>query len=200
MRVRVFIDYWNLQLAWNERANGAPLDWPKVPLVFCHEVSQVLQKAMLGSARLEETRVYGGYEAGREAKLKRWFDNYLDRQPGFRVFTSERHWKARPVHCRACNSQLKQCPNCNENLGRAAEKTVDARIVSDLISLAWEQAYDAAILVTSDKDFIPAVECVQRKNFKVINATWRGLGHELARVCWTSFEIDPLIERLKRTG
>ncbi len=45
-------------------------------------------------------------------------------------------------------------------LGRAAEKTIDARIVTDLVGLAWEGAYDVAILVSADKDFIPAVEQV----------------------------------------
>jgi len=72
------------------------------------------------------------------------------------------------------------------------------RFVTDLLGLAWEDAYDAAILVSADKDFIPAVEYLQAKNFKIINAAWRGIGNELAAICWASFEIDTLISKLAR--
>jgi uncharacterized LabA/DUF88 family protein len=64
--------------------------------------------------------------------------------------------------------------------------------------LAWEGAYDAAILVSADKDFVPAVEYLQAKNFKIINAAWRSIGHELAKICWASFDIDPLMPSLER--
>jgi len=197
MRARVFIDYWNFQLTWNERSGGN-CDWTAVPSTFCSEASKAIGIAGLGALTLEETRVYAGYEAGRENALKNWLHNFLDRQPGVRVFTSERHWRKRPIHCRSCDTEIEECPNCNEPLGRAAEKTIDARIVTDLVGLAWEGAYDVAILVSAGKDFIPAVEHVQSKNHKVINAAWRGRGNQLASVCWASFEIDNLIDILKR--
>lgn len=166
--------------------------------MLCGEATRAINSAGLGALTLEETRVYAGYEAGRENNLKNWLHNFLDRQPGVRVFTSERHWRKHPVHCRSCDTEHEKCPKCGAHLGRAAEKTVDARIVTDLVGLAWEGAYDVAILVSSDKDFIPAVEHVQAKNFKVINAAWRNRGNELAKVCWASFEIDALIASLNR--
>lgn len=199
MRVRLFVDYWNFQLTWNERANKRQCDWNRLPVSFSGEASRAINQAGLGTLSLEETRVYAGYEAGREAKLKNWLHNYLDRQPGVRVFTSERHWRKHFVHCRACNQNHEQCPTCGAPFGRAAEKTVDARIVTDLIGLAWEGAYDVAILVSSDKDFIPAVEHIQAKNYKVVNATWKNRGNELAKVCWASFDIDNIVDSLIRT-
>lgn len=200
MNARVFIDYWNFQLMWNERlGDSARCDWTQLPKELTNASAALLAKAGLGSLTLQETRVYAGYEAGREAKLKNWLHNFLDRQPGFRVFTSERHWRANPVHCRRCGKSTANCPSCNEAFGRAAEKTVDARIVTDLIGLAWEKAYDVAILVSSDKDFIPAVEHLQRKNIHVVNATWRGRGHELAKICWASVELDGFTTALTRS-
>jgi len=199
MRVRVFIDYWNFQLAWNERTGKQGCDWRRLASVLCGEASRAINTAGLGALSLEETRVYAGYEAGRENNLKNWLHNFLDRQPGVRVFTSERHWRKHAVHCRSCDTEHAECPKCHAPFGRAAEKTVDARIVTDLVGLAWEGAYDVAILVSSDKDFIPAVEHVQAKNFKVINAAWKNRGNELAKVCWASFDIDALIASLSRT-
>lgn len=199
MRVRVFVDYWNFQLTWNERTNKAQCDWRSLAPVFCRVASDVLRSAGLGALTLEETRIYAGYEAKREANLKKWLDTFLDRLPGVRVFTSERHWRTHPVHCRSCDVDHQLCPTCKAPFGRAAEKTIDARIVTDLLGLAWEGAYDVAILVSADKDFIPAVEHLQAKNFKVINAAWKGRGHELAKICWASFEIDSLLTTLRRS-
>jgi len=196
-RVRLFIDFWNFSLAWKERAGGQQCDWKKVPRVFCDAAAATLKDAGLGDLDLVETRVYASYEPGREAKLRHWLHNFLDRQPGVCVFTAERHWRERPIHCRACGVETVRC-NCGVPFGRAAEKTVDARIVTDLMSLAWEASFDVALLVTSDADFIPAVENLQAKNFRVVNATWRGHGHELAAKAWASFEIDKLIPHLKR--
>ena len=199
MRARVFVDFWNFQLTWNERSGGRRCDWPQLALVFSRKASDVLSGAGLAELSLEETRVYAGYEAGREGNLKGWLHSFLDRQPGIRVFTSERHWQRRPVHCRSCDTEFPECPACKAAFGRAAEKTTDARIVTDLMGLAWENAYDVAILVSADKDFVPTVEYLQAKNYKIINAAWRGIGHELAKVCWASFEIDGLIPQLDRS-
>lgn len=194
----MFVDFWNFQLTWNERAKGSSCDWTRLPMALVSGAAAATVPAGLGQLTLEETRIYAGYEAGREAKLGNWLHNFLDRQPGVRVFTSERHWRKQPVHCRACGAEHVVCPSCSAEFGRAAEKTIDARIVTDLVGLAWENAYDVAILVSADKDFIPAVEHVQAKNFKVINATWRGRGNQLAAVAWASLLLDELIPGLQR--
>jgi uncharacterized LabA/DUF88 family protein len=64
---------------------------------------------------------------------------------------------------------------------------VDTAIVTDLFSLAWERAYDLAILVSSDADFVPAVERLQEKGVKIVNTTWKSYDHQLAKLCWGSF-------------
>ena len=198
MRLRLFIDFWNFTLNWNDRTAGAACDWTKVSQVLVKQAQSTLGKAGLGVLTLEETRVYASYSSGREAGLKGWLHNFLDKQPGIRVFSSERDWKKKPIHCRSCGKDFPQCPDCGADFGRAAEKTVDSAIVTDLLSLAWEDAYDVALLLSSDRDFVPAVDKLQSKNFKVVNATWRGHGHELAKVCWASFEMDSLLASLKR--
>lgn len=197
MRARVFIDFWNFQLEWRNRANEAQCDWKRLGQELTAAASGCLPVNSEGLV-LEETRVYASYEKGRDGKLAGWLHNFLDMQPGVRVFATERQWKARAVHCRWCQTRHELCPMCNKLLGRASEKAIDARIVTDMLALAWEDAYDVAILVTSDKDFIPAVETLQTKNIRVVNATWRGLGRQLAQVSWASFEIDDLIAALRR--
>jgi uncharacterized LabA/DUF88 family protein len=151
---------------------------------------------------LHETRVYASYDPAspKDTKLRGWLDSFLDRLPSFRVFVRERRSHVRSIHCAACGREFPSCPHCGQPFRQSAEKGVDTAIVTDLLSLAWEDAYDVAILVSSDADFVPAVERLQEKGFKVINGTWRGHGHQLARVCWASFEIVSLATGLIRKG
>ena len=115
------------------------------------------------------------------------------------MFTFERKWKAKAIHCRFCDTEHEKCPKCGKRFGHATEKTVDSRIVTDLMGLAWESAYDVALLVSSDKDFIPAVERLQTKDFRIINFTWKGQGRDLANTCWSSLDLDDFIQLLQRS-
>jgi len=49
----------------------------------------------------------------------------------------------------------------------AIEKKVDIKIAIDVISLAFEDAYDIAVLVTGDGDFLPVVKKVKELNKNV---------------------------------
>ena len=69
------------------------------------------------------------------------------------------------------------------------EKGVDTRIVSDMMSLAWNGAYDVAVLITADRDFIPATEKLQARGIKVIHGKIGQAGMDLAAHCWASFDL-----------
>ena len=58
-----------------------------------------------------------------------------------------------------------------------------------MIRLAWEQAYDVAVLAASDSDLVPAVEFLIAKGIKVIQAGFPPIGVDLATACWGSFDV-----------
>ena len=95
------------------------------------------------------------------------------------------------------NDRTDKAP-CDVAFERSPEKGIDAAIATDLLSLAWEGVLDVAVLVSGDSDFVPAVERIQEKGLKVVNATWRNHGHELAHACWASFDLDSVVGRLVR--
>ena len=49
----------------------------------------------------------------------------------------------------------------------AIEKKVDIKIAIDIISLAYEDAYDTAVLVSGDGDFIPVVKKIKELDKEV---------------------------------
>jgi uncharacterized LabA/DUF88 family protein len=65
-----------------------------------------------------------------------------------------------------------RCPACGAENEYTTEKRVDTRLVADLIQFAANGAYDAAVLVSGDDDFVPAVEAVNALGKQVWVATW----------------------------
>jgi uncharacterized LabA/DUF88 family protein len=198
-RTRVFIDFWNFTLQWRDRATDARIDWPLVPRTLLDESKKQLEAAGIQEdLALEETLVYASYNPRTDGKLKGWLEGFLDKQPSFRVKTRERRSKPRKIHCPGCGHQNEACSECGDPFTWAPEKGVDTAIVTDLLSLASESAYDVAVLLSSDADHIPAVEWVQARGIKVINATWSHHGFDLATTSWASFELDSVIPLLTR--
>lgn len=65
-----------------------------------------------------------------------------------------------------------RCPACGAENEYTTEKRVDTRLVADLIHYAANGVYDAAVLVSGDDDFVPAVEAVSLLGKQVWVATW----------------------------
>ena len=72
----------------------------------------------------------------------------------------------------------------------AIEKKVDIKIAIDVVSLAFEDAYDTAVLVTGDGDFLPVVKKVKEldKNVEI----W-AFKYSLANALRDQIEDDRMI-------
>jgi hypothetical protein len=64
------------------------------------------------------------------------------------------------------------CPSCGIDYEYTTEKRVDTRLVAELIQYAANGAFDAAVLISGDDDFVPAVEAVNALGKRVWVATW----------------------------
>lgn len=175
VRVRVFVDFWNFQLGWNTNVSGLEkCDWRSLPRVLVLESGRLLQTAGVDDRlQLEETIVHASVDPVTEQPLAKFLKDFLDRQPSFDVKVRERRTRPKSIHCKACKVTTRECPAGGVGYTGKPEKGVDAALVTDLLALAWQGAYDVAVLVSSDGDFVPAVEHVQAKGLKVVNAGWR---------------------------
>ena len=72
------------------------------------------------------------------------------------------------------------------------EKGVDTAIATDMIRLAWEQAYDVGILATCDADLVPAVNYLNVKGIRIIQAGFPPQGAHLSRACWATIDVPSL--------
>jgi len=93
---------------------------------------------------------------------------------------------------------IKDCPHCKQAIRATQEKGVDTLIATDMIRLAWEDAYDLAVLATSDRDLIPAVAFLNLKGRKVVHAGIPPKGADLAKACWASFDVAARASEIER--
>ena len=192
--VQIIVDYWNFQLRWNERAGEARCNWAALPAVLMERIKAL---PLSDALDFQGMRVYASCDSEDE-NLRRWLENFLERQPGTSVSILERRRRFDHIRCRACGYESGHCPSCGQPLVWSAEKGVEAAVITDLYELAFSDALDVAVMVSSDSDFVIPVLALQGRGIKVINAMWRGSGQELARAAWATVELDELIPQLVR--
>ena len=199
VRIRVFIDYWNFQLTLNEveKEHGGGDDprfqirWRDVGYWLAEMGFETLGKPPVGFS-YERVIIYSSYDPHTENSrgFKHWSTTWLDRQPGVNVICLERRPKSLP-RCPTCHREITHCPHqdCGRPIKATVEKGVDTFIATDMIRLAWENAYDVAVLATSDADLVPAVDFLNQKGWKILQAGFPPRGVDLATSCWASFDV-----------
>ena len=81
--------------------------------------------------------------------------------------------------------------------GEWLEKEVDIMLATDMLALAFRNAYDTAILVSGDSDFCYTVETIQDLGKRVVNATFKRNSSPLLRaVCDEVIILDDHLERI----
>ena len=72
------------------------------------------------------------------------------------------------------------------------EKGVDIMIATDLLQLAWNDLYDAAILISGDGDFAYALQAIKNiGKYAEVGAFDRNLAPELGQVADSRWEFTP---------
>lgn len=187
LRVRIFVDFWNFSLSLRREDDAFKVDWKSVASVMVAEAAQLLG----GPVTYEAMHVYGSYDPAKpnDAKFKNWFSTWLDKQPGVHTVLLERQRKRNHLTCPHCHQEAKDCPHCGKDLRGTEEKGVDTRIATDLISLAWSNGYDVAVIVSADRDFVPVADFLHSKGIKVIHAAFPPSGSQLSQRCWGNFNV-----------
>ncbi len=197
-RVRVFVDFWNYTLSMRHVDREFLTDWSTLGPVLAGAAGQCI--ASQSPAQYQGLNFYGSYDPNstRDRSLRRWATTVVDRFPGVSVSIVPRQRKRSAPQCPVCQAPVPQCPSCGADMRGTEEKGVDVRIATDMIKLAWVDNYDTAVLLSSDKDFIPLVEFLETRGIKVLHAAFPPQGAHLSRACWGTIEIPRLRTQFER--
>ena len=195
-RVRVFVDYWNFQLGIG--GTNYKVDW-KILGEWLAEKACERVGISSGGYSFGGMNVYTSYDpASGNRSHYNWVRNFLDELPGITTHCLERKTRWAP-QCHSCEYTVARCPKCNASMAGTIEKGVDILLATDLIRMAWENAYDIAVLVTSDSDLVPCVEYLRQMPKRVIQARFAPRGADIARVCEASFDITHSKQEILRS-
>lgn len=195
-RVHVFVDFWNYVLSMKQVDESYKTDWRAFPKVMTREAGNLVDATAMSI--YAGMNVYGSYNPKSETALKNWATNTLDTFPGVNAQFKERTKKKSPPKCPVCHHEIHNCPECGADMRGTEEKGVDTRLAADLVSLAWEGAYDIAILISADQDFVPAAEYLQNKGIKVIHGGFPPHGMLLRQKCWGTIDIPNFRQEFSR--
>lgn len=108
----------------------------------------------------------------------------LDGRPGFFVRRFNRRATSRA------------CPHCNEQIAYTEEKQVDTSLVTDLVMLAVQDAFDVAVVFSGDLDVAPGLDAVHRLGKQAWIATFgdNGMSRSLRRSAWNMLDLAKHID------
>lgn len=196
-RVRVFIDFWNFSLSMRDVEEAFRADWSRLGPDLAQAASEVADAT--ATSVYQGLNFYGSYDpaSDRDRRLNHWATTVVDTFPGVNVSIVPRQRKRSPPRCPACYQAVAQCPVCGADMRGTEEKGVDVRMATDMISLAWVDNYDIAVLVSSDRDFVPVAEFLETRGIKVIHGAFPPKGAQLTRKCWGSINVANLRDRFR---
>lgn len=194
-RVYVFVDFWNFQLSLG---SGFRVNWEVLGPWLVDKACEIAS-VPTGRYSYEGMTVYSSYDPAIDDPHRRWATTWLARLPGVSVKCLERQ-RRRPPVCQWCNAEVAACPQCGRSMGGTQEKGVDTLLATDMIRMAWEGAYDIAVLVTNDRDLAPCADYLAQKGKKIIHANIPPQGGALSSVCWASFNVGALRGEIQRAG
>jgi uncharacterized LabA/DUF88 family protein len=198
VRVRIFVDFWNFQINWNKchakmgAATTMQIPWKELPQVLTAEAAAGQASKYAGC------QVYASIDEdnAKDTGLSKWLHHGLASFPGYAVEVKKRKLKA-PVKCQECKTELTTCTACKKPIRQTSEKGIDAAIITDLISMAFDDNYDIAVLVSGDADYAPAVQYIQKKTDKqIVQAFFKAHGDQLRTACWSHMFFEDLFAKL----
>src|SRR2546421_10241859 len=151
MKICIFFDGQNFYRSLLRYDESLRVDYDRLALWITQKVGG--DSAVFGGAYY-----YVGVSAGAPQQVEGFLKG-LELRPGYFV---KRDPRVR---------RTGRCPNCGTEYEYTTEKRVDTRLVADLIHYAANGAYDAAVLVSGDDDFVPAVEAVNALGKQVWGGT-----------------------------
>lgn len=199
-RIMIFIDFWNYELTMKDLDSEFLTDWFKLPEAIVEEAGKILGEPL----QYERCFIFGSYDpdSKKDIKLKAWATRVLSKIPGVQVSFVPRQKRRKGPFCIGDKGdehhEITVCPVCQSSMLGTQEKGVDTQLVTEMLDMAFSDRCDVVVLLSADKDFIPAVEKLINRNIKVIHASFPKHGNELSAKSWASFDLFEIRENFHR--
>lgn len=196
-RLMIFVDFWNYELTMKELDPAFLTNWFKLPEAITNAVSQLLGRPI----DYERCFIFGSYDPSStgDTRLRTWASKVLSKVKGVQASFVPRQKRTKGPTCSGAeHHEVTVCPICQSSMLGTQEKGVDTQIAIEMLDMAYSDRCDIIVLLSADKDFVPAVKKLIDRNIKVINAYFPNHGHELSGQCWASFDLFNIRDHFQR--
>lgn len=196
-RVRIFVDFWNFTLLMRDIEQDFSTDWKKLGPVLTRVATETVSDEAIGE--YQGLNFYVSYDPASEndKKMYQWVTTVVSTFPGVNVSIVPRQKRRSLPRCPVCYNAIAKCPSCNADMRGTEEKGIDVRMATAMISLAWEDNYDIAVLISSDRDFVPVAEFLETKGIKVVHGAFPRKSAQLTQKCWASINLADIREEFR---
>jgi uncharacterized LabA/DUF88 family protein len=105
----------------------------------------------------------------------------------------------RKVGIQVHERELKEYKDLRTGEKKRKEKGVDVALATDVLSMAWEDAFDVAVLISGDADYVGAVGKVLSKGKNVEVMAFRGtLSEELRKIALRVIYLDDIVNAIQK--
>ncbi|MDG6940284.1 MAG: NYN domain-containing protein [Nitrososphaerota archaeon] len=105
----------------------------------------------------------------------------------------------RSVGVKVIEKDLKNRTDSVTGKSKKIEKGVDVALATDILSLAWENAYDTAIVASGDGDYVGAVDKIMDKGKSAEMVSFRkSLSGELKKTAMKVTYMDDIIQQIRK--
>ncbi|MCX6818565.1 MAG: NYN domain-containing protein [Candidatus Aenigmarchaeota archaeon] len=161
---------------------------------FYHSVNDTL---LIHDNQIDFTKLIELLKKGRMLIGAYYYNAPLDRSYNFEIYRKQQKFfselrKIPGFHVVLCNMRKIKRPDGKLEF---AVKGDDIHLATDMLSMAYENVYDTAVLVSGDGDFVPAITRVQKLGKKVENAYFSVSRSDFLRsVCNYSIILDDILK------
>lgn len=150
-----FIDDQNI--FHGQRGNGWRIDWHKLINFLSPGDEEIWQVYYFGGEREDQSEGESNY---------------------FQFLKEQMRWE---VSTYPLGKKTIRCINCGESHTHLAEKGVDVGLATKMLTLGINKAYETAILISGDRDYLETVQFIKGLGLRVEIISWKdGLSEALA--------------------
>jgi len=187
-RSMIFIDAGNLNGGWWEycKSNGHIKNDPSKSGSFIYK--KVSYEKLLKEISKNTDLIRGYYYDATEYPIDKKKQAFFDVLRRLEVTINTKPLKFKNVRCQHCG---------HKDYGIPYQKGVDVSLVTEVMSLAFENAFDIAIIVSGDNDFQDAVHHIKSKGKKVWIVSFQNcLGEDVKRAADRFILLDPIFDQI----
>lgn len=197
--LQLFVDYWNFMNTLRDEAQARgrrrAVDWPGFTEWLAEQASRLLDMDDVEFARVHFFTAYNP-DTTRGRNQQAFFRNLRQLDKRYQVWMNKQSRETNPPKCPQCREEIGVCTNCGADMRGYEEKGVDVALAVRMMREMHEGRLGAAVLISSDRDFIPLIREIRGYGVTTLHAGFPSGGRSVRDRCDKAIDVSRALRYL----